>query len=149
MCREKFWHEAVFLKGCSFLKLNSEIVPKFFELSVPLLSSKSVETVFFVSIPILKISIYFWPKFIDPYWFLTAVKKYLVFWQKKFGKVVKTSFHVSTKALEAVMFVVENFLRIIFDVWAEKFFVVREKFIFGSWSPLNFSEKKFFCFRKF
>ena len=85
----------------------------------------------------------FWPKFIGPYWFLTAVKKCLVFCQKNFRKVVKTSFHLPEETLEAVMFLIEIFLCIIFEVWAEKNLKFVKIFF---WSLLIFSEKIFFVF---
>ena len=94
-------------------------MPKFFKLSVLLLSSNSLETAFLCQWRCWKYTSTFWQKFIDPYCFLTAVKKCLVFCQKKFRKVFKTAFHLSEETLEAVMFLTEIFLRIILEVWAE------------------------------
>ena len=130
LSREKFWPETIFFKGCYFLKLNWEIVPKLFELSVSLLSSKSLETAFLCQRQCSKYTNTFWQKFIGPYCFLTADKNCLVFCQKKFRKVVKTSFQLSKETLEAMMFSTEIFIRIIFEVWAENFFDVCQNFVF-------------------
>ena len=68
-------------------------------------------------------------KLIDPYCFLSAVKKCLVFRQKFFSNLVKTSFHVSEETLREMMFWTETFLRIIFEVWVE-FFLMFVKILF-------------------
>ena len=143
LSRENFWTETIFLKGCSFLKLNSEIVPKLFELSVSLLSSKSLETAFFCQRQCSKYTNTFWQKFIGPYCFLTADKNCLVFCQKKFRKVVKTSFQLSKETLEAMMFSTEIFIRIIFEVWAENFLMFLKTLFFEV--PWTFP-KRFFLF---
>ena len=147
MCRKKFWHEAIFLRGCSCLKLNSEIVPKLFELSLPLLSSKYLETAFLCQWQCSKYTNTFWQKFIGPYFFLTADKNCLVFCQKRLRKVVKTSFHLSKETLEAVIFLKEIFNRIIIEVWAENFLMfVKILFIKVRW---NFPKRILLCLWNF
>ena len=132
-----------FLRRFSFLKVNSEIVPKLFELSVSLLSDNSVKTVFLCPCQCSKYTYTFWQKFIDPYCFLFAVRKCLTFWQKNFGKVVITSFHMSTKTLEAVIFLVKKFLRIIFEVWAENILMFVKTFFFEVEIRWTFPERNF------
>ena len=147
MCREKFWHEPIFLRGCSFLKLNSEIVPKLFELSVPLLPSKSLETAFFVSRAMPKIYIHFLTKIYRPILFFDCGQKMFGLLPKKIRKLVKTSFHLSKETLEAVILLTEIFNRIIIEVWAENFLMfVKNLFIKVRW---NFPKIILLCFWKF
>ena len=85
-------------------------------------------------------------KFMDPYCFLSAVKKCLIFWQKNFGNVVKISFHWSKETLKSVMSDVFDRNLSSYHFWSlsGKLFDVFENFIF--WSLLNFSENIFFVF---
>ena len=150
-CAEKSSDSKFFLKGCSFWKVDSEKVRKLFELSVSLLSGNFVETVFLCPCQFSKYTYTFWQKFIDRYCFLSAVKKCLVFWQKFFSKVVKTSFHVSKETLEAAMFLTEIFLRIIFEVWAEnilmfvKILLFKVRLNFPKYFFLNFENSYQYC----
>ena len=67
-----------------------------------------VETAFLVSMIMLKIYIHFLTEIYRPILFFDCGQKVIDLLAKKLGKTVKTSFHVSTKFLEAVMFLVEK-----------------------------------------
>ena len=133
-----------FFKRCSIWKLNSEIVQKLFALAVSLFFGQMSKVLFLCPWHGSKYTYTFWQNIIDPYCFLSAVKKCLIFWQKIFGNMVKTSFHLSKETLEAVMFLTEIFLSIIFEVWAENFLMFLKTLFFEvRW---NFPKRFFFVF---
>ena len=127
-----------------FWKLNLEIVHKLFATAVSLFSGSLSKVLFLCPWHGSKYTYTFWQNIIDPYCFLSAVKKCLIFWQKNLGNVVKASFHWSKETLEAVMFLTEIFLRIIFEVWAENFLMFLKTLFFEvRWT---FPKRFFFVF---
>ena len=138
-CAEECSDSKHFFKGCSFWKLNSENVQKLFALAVSLFSGKLSKVLFLCQWHGSKYTYTFWQNIIDPYCFLSAVKKCLIFWQKNFGNMVKTSFHLSKETLEAAMFLTEIFLSIIFEVWTENFLMFLKTLFFEDrWTFPNF-----------
>ena len=102
-----------------------------------------VENVFFVSMAWIKIHNTFWQNIIDPYCFLSAVKKCLIFWQKISAMWSKLHSTCPKKTLEAVMFLQEIFLSIIFEVWPENFLMFLKTLFFEvRWT----FPKRFFLF---
>ena len=101
---------------------------------------------FFVSMPMLKIYKHFLTKIYRPIVFFDSGQTCLVVSQKIFSKMVKTSFHVSTKTVEALMFLVEKFLRIIFEVWAENILLFVKTLFFEVEVLWIFPKRIFFAF---
>ena len=119
-----------FLKGCHFLKLNSEIVPKLFELSVSLLSGNSVETAFFVSMPMLKIYIHFLTKFSRFILFFECGQKMFVLLSNKFPQGGQNYVPLVQTSLRGSDVFDRNLSSYHFWSLSGKYFDVRQIFVF-------------------
>ena len=112
--------------------------------SVSLLSGKSVEIALFVSIPKLKISIYFLTKIYRPILIFDCGQKMFGLLAKKFRQGGQNFFPLVHKNFRGS----DVFGRKVssYHIWSlcGKLFDVFENFIY--WSPLNFSEKNFLVF---
>ena len=164
-CAEKVLTRNNFLKGCSFWKLILEFVEKLFALAVSLASGTLSKLLFCVHGNAQNFRCRFYLAILSKLLFLCPCQcsKYTyTFWQKNyrtilfcecgqkmfgplkiFQQVGKTSFHLSKETLEAVMTLTEIFIRIIFEVWAEKNLMFVKIFFVKS---VDFFRKDFFVF---